>query len=140
MMALACQDAKNTQADFEYFSGLLQQIGGKAKSNQHYLVIPLDGCNRCVDTCVAFSKRHFNSHKITFIVSSVMGQKAIDLLYNTNRKNPNLFKDSKGIWASDSLIQGQIFYLSVENNQVIVKKAVAPKSVNDFLTGLEHKL
>ena len=140
MMALACQNTKKAQADFIYFSGLLQQVGGKVRNDQHYLVIPLDGCNRCVDSCVTFSKRHIDSHKITFIISSVMGQKAIDLLYDTNRQNSNLLKDSKGIWASDSLIQGQIFYIKVENKHVTIKEAVAPKAVSEFLTRLEHEL
>lgn len=128
---------ESLQKDIERLFGRLNH---SLKANQDYLIIPIEGCGKCVDECVLFSKQYIQSNQITFVVSSTMGKKPITVRYPQHETLSNLLIDSKGVVSNDVLIQNRIGYLKVRGSRIEAFRVIAPREVQVFLGTLQRRL
>jgi len=105
------------------------------------MLIPLEGCGKCAEICVAFSKQHLGSRQIEFAVVSGMGPREARIRYTaTEQQAPNLILDGKGAFLKGGVIGGEVTLLHLERGQVVDKEVFRPDVVKGRLTRLAESL
>jgi hypothetical protein len=105
------------------------------------MLVPLEGCGKCAEACVAFSKQHLGNRKIVFAVVSGMGPREPRIRYSAaERQAPNLVLDGQGAFLRGGVIGGEVTLLHLEQGRVVFKEVFRPETLAPRLVRLAQEL
>ena len=137
-LALLSCNTKHTQNDLdirEILPVLKHQM-----SNGYLLVVPIDGCGVCVTKGVAFSKKHIQSQKIRFVITTQSSLKVIYQHY-TDKEILNMVIDSSKKVANDGFIKnGHLLLIKIVDNKIESELEIQPSDVDSVFADIEQNI
>jgi hypothetical protein len=123
LLACGC-NSKNAHPDNGTFVKALEALDAKVPSGAKLIMlIPLEGCRKCAETCIAFSKEYLNNPNVVFVLISGMGMREARRRYSTEElEASNLLLDGKGFFLKGGMVRGEVTLLHLENGTVVDKE------------------
>lgn len=105
----------------------------------YYLLIPVDGCGKCVDKSIEFAKQHTKNSLLRIILVSNYGYKNAALRYVDDLPSHYVI-DAKGKLIIAKFVDGYVTLIEIENKSIALKKTLSPQDVDKDLAELDKLL